>query len=120
VERISGSSFHTFLRTRLLDPIGMADSTFRLADTKLPRFAYPYRPDGNDATRMTRIAPFTWAGYPDGSLRTTVDDYGRFLAMLMNTGRSGGTPEFRADTIATWLAPQKISNLPPARGPGIG
>lgn len=116
VERLSGTSFDAFLRKRLLDPIGMPDSTFRLADTKLPRFAYPYRPDGTDAARMVRIAPFTWAGYTDGSLRTTVDDYGRFLAMLMNQGRSGAVEVFKPGTIAAWLAPQKIANMPPARG----
>ena len=41
---------------------------------------------------MTRIAPFTWAGYTDGSLRTTVSDCGHFLAMLLNRGAYGGRP----------------------------
>jgi CubicO group peptidase (beta-lactamase class C family) len=116
VERLSGTSFDAFLRKRLLDPIGMPDSTFRLADTKLPRFAYAYRPDGADAPRMVRIAPFTRAGYTDGSLRTTVDDYGRFLAMLLNQGRRGAVEVFKPATIAAWLAPQKIAKMPPARG----
>jgi len=116
VERLSGMNFHAFVRTRLLDPVGMPDSTFRLADSPLARFAFPYRPAAGDARTMNRIAPFTWAGYTDGSLRTTVDDYGRFLALLLNEGRRGTTAVFKPDTIRTWLAPQHIPNMPPARG----
>lgn len=116
VERISGASFHDYCRSRLLTPLEMPDSTYRLSDTALARFAYPYRPDPADPARMHRIAPFTWAGYTDGSLRTTVSDYGHFLAMLLNQGRYGSRQVFAPETIATWLAPQKVRGMPPARG----
>ena len=94
----------------------MRDSTYRLSDTKLERFAFPYRPDPADPGRMTRIAPFTWAGYTDGSLRTTVPDYGHFLVMVLNRGRYRGRQVMKPETVATWLAPQGISGMPPARG----
>lgn len=116
IERISGTSFHEYCRSQLLTPLGMPDSTYRLSDTTLARFAFPYRPDQADAARMIRIAPFAWAGYTDGGLRTTVADYGHLLSMLLNQGRYDSRQVFRPDTIATWLAPQKIQGMPPARG----
>lgn len=116
IERLSGTSFHEYCRTQLLTPLDMPDSTYRLSDTKLARFAYPYRPDPNGGPRMMRIAPFTWAGYTDGSLRTTVADYGHFLAMLLNRGRYGSQQVLKPETVATWLAPQNIPGMPPARG----
>jgi len=116
VERMSGTSFHEYCRTHLLAPLDMPDSTYRLADTALERFAYPYQPDRADATRMRQLRPFTWAGYTDGSLRTTVPDYGHFLVMLLNQGRYGGRQVLKPETVATWLTPQKIPGMPPARG----
>ena len=116
IERISGTSFHEYCGTHLLKPLDMRDSTYRLSNTKLERFAYPYWPDPADPGHMTRIAPFTWAGYTDGSLRTTVPDYGHFLVMVLNRGRYRGRQVMKPETVATWLAPQEIPGMPPARG----
>jgi CubicO group peptidase (beta-lactamase class C family) len=64
---------------------------------------------------MVRVAPFTWPGYTDGSLRTTVTEYGHFLAMLLNQGRYDGVQVLKPETVALILTPQRVPAMPPAR-----
>jgi CubicO group peptidase (beta-lactamase class C family) len=53
----------------------------------------------------------TWPGAPDApnpafGARTTVDDYGRFVAMLLHHGEAGGTRILSADAVAEMVRNQ--------------
>jgi CubicO group peptidase (beta-lactamase class C family) len=64
IEVLGGADFATVVQRRLTGPLGMASTT------------WPGAPD---------------APNPAFGARTTVDDYGRFLAMLLHHGTAGGT-----------------------------
>ena len=51
VEVASGQSFDVFLRERIIKPLGMVDTDFNVPDSKWPRMATVYSPDGSGGIR---------------------------------------------------------------------
>ena len=105
VEVLSGTTFDKFLRTRLLEPLGMNDTYFYIPDAKADRLASLYTPNaarGLDevegtvegqhliysATYSTGEHRNYFAG--GAGLSSTVHDYARFLQMLLNGGELDG------------------------------
>jgi CubicO group peptidase (beta-lactamase class C family) len=106
VEKLSGQSLDVFFRERLIDPLGMADTSFCLPPEKADRLAVVY--SAKDGKSERAASPGTWQGtghigqghYAGGpckafaggaGLLSTAQDYSRFLEML----RQGGTYEGR-------------------------
>mgnify|MGYP005840373921 CR=1 FL=1 len=96
VQRMSGLRFDEFLRTRVLEPLGMVDTGFSVPEDKLSRFAANYQ-RGPDKT-LQRIddplaSPYggevTFHG-GGGGLVSTGRDYLRFCRMLLGRGTLDG------------------------------
>jgi CubicO group peptidase (beta-lactamase class C family) len=102
IEVVSGESLLQFEKQRLLDPLGMPNTAFYVADeAKWPRIA---RSLPND--RFVR----TIAGLRDPTLKrrwesggagmvSTIGDYARFLQMLLNGGTLDGRRYLKPETI---------------------
>ncbi len=106
VEKISGMTFGEFLRTRLFEPLGMADTAFHVDPGKIDRFAscYVARPEGgitlqDDARASSYAAPpaFESGG---GGLVSTAADYMRFCRMLLGGGELDGVRILGPKTVA--------------------
>ena len=96
IARASGMSFPDFLRTRIFEPLGMADSFFWVPDDKADRFGPAYTPDPKIGKRVVQDHPSSsrWrnpASFPSGGagLISTADDYLKFAKMILGKGRSG-------------------------------
>jgi CubicO group peptidase (beta-lactamase class C family) len=96
VGRISGQPFEQFLRSRILDPLGMTDTDFMVPAAKASRFAacYAATPDGrmtlqDDPQTSFFLKPPTFVS-GGGGLVSTVADYLRFCRMLLNGGTLDG------------------------------
>jgi len=90
VEVISGQKIDAFLESRILQPLGMLDTSYLVPPAKHPRVvAVNARgADGKFAERpMPATLPAQVAG--DGGLYGTASDYGLFLRMLLNRGKLG-------------------------------
>ena len=91
VERVSAHPLDTFLRTRLLEPLEMADTSFELAaDARARLVTVHQRVNG---VLMERPNPDV-ARSPvrgDGGQFSTARDYGKFLRLFLNGGRAGPT-----------------------------
>lgn len=87
VESIVEQPFDQICKERIFDPLGMADTSFTLADLDEAKLAMPY--GGNAA--FTPLGHREHANYPDGSLRSSVLDLSRFLLMSMQLGEYQGT-----------------------------
>jgi CubicO group peptidase (beta-lactamase class C family) len=88
VEQIAGQPFDQFCRDRIFAPLGMTDTSFRLADLDEAKVAMPYdRTSGHFVAHGHSGFPT----YPDGLLRTSVPHLARFLAMNADLGDLGGT-----------------------------
>lgn len=102
IEVVSGQSFDAFLKARIFDPLGMASTGFRVAESDIGRFSTNYVLLG--AAKLP-IDPATNSIYLDqppipyggGGLVSSARDYDRFLAMLLGEGETDGvrlmTPE---------------------------
>jgi CubicO group peptidase (beta-lactamase class C family) len=96
VEVISGVSLDEFLRTRILDPLGMHDTAFHVDPAQVDRAARLYSPD--PATGEARVSalealptatPTFLSG--GGGLWGTAADYLRFCHFLLGRGELDGT-----------------------------
>lgn len=96
VSRVTGQPLETFLRERILDPLGMNDTAFHVPADKIDRLPPLYGPDpqtGEFAVwdhaaggRSSTPPAFQGAG---GGLVSTADDYHSYFRMLLNHGMHG-------------------------------
>jgi CubicO group peptidase (beta-lactamase class C family) len=102
IEVVSGKSLLQFEKERLLDPLGMPDTTFYVNDpAKLARLAAPLPTDsdyrvGNDLS-VKRMMRWESGG---GGMASTVTDFARFSQMLLNGGSLDGKQYLSAKAFA--------------------
>ena len=96
IERIAGMRLGEYFQEHIFAPLGMADTGFDLDPAKQDRLAdcYGYRPgkpprliDSAAQSRLAEPAQFHSGG---GGLLSTIADYDRFCAMLLNQGEANG------------------------------
>src|ERR1700687_2160573 len=103
IEVVSGQSLYQFEKQRLLDPLGMTDTAFYVADaTKRPRIAEPM-PEDRSVSPVAGIrdplTPRRWESGGAGMVGT-IGDYARFTQMLLNGGTFEGRRYLKPETIA--------------------
>ena len=106
IEVLSGQRLDEYLRAHILDPLGMVDTSFEIADDKLDRFAANYTWHADSRTYSPIDAPAT-SSYRSrtylsaaGGLTSTAADYMRFCKMLANGGELDGARILGPRTIA--------------------
>lgn len=122
IKRASGMSFPDFVQRRILNPVGMDDTVWRLrpgdADRLMQIYAFgrnrdnpPVVPPGASAEAYS--APVTlYAG--GAGLVSSTRDYLDFLSMLLNDGRSGRVRVMRPETarlIRSDILPEGLTAL---------
>lgn len=94
IEVISGLSYEDFLKTRLLEPLGMKDTTFRPDERRIARLAKSYKANASktDLEEIT-IGQLTYPlngrdrqPMPAGGLFSTAEDISKFCRMILNGG----------------------------------
>jgi CubicO group peptidase (beta-lactamase class C family) len=104
IEVISGKSLLQFEKEKLLDPLGMPDTSFYVTDAaKLALLAEPLPTDndfrvGNDRTAR-RMMKWESGG---GGMVSTIGDFARFSQMLLNGGSLDGKQ---------YLSPQAFNEM---------
>ena len=88
-EAASGVDFGELCRTRILQPLRMRDSGFRLADIGTDDLAMPYRYD-RARDRFEAFYQYGYPDYPDGALRTSAVHLARWLGAFMQEGEFRG------------------------------
>jgi len=133
IARVSGMTFPDFLRMRLFEPLGMKDTGFWVSDEKLDRLATcpscglvmygtPNVSDPARGGRWSRAPIFPSGG---GGLVSTADDYFKFVQMLLNHGKLGGTRILSRKSVelmtSNFLTPeQRTSYTSEGEGVGLG
>ncbi len=105
IELVSGVGYWEFIKTRLLQPLGMGDTDFAVAEADMERLAESYLVDDTDALVSTSCLlsyPLTnrdRCANPAGGLFSTARDVCRFCQMVMNGGELDGR---------RYLSPQSV------------
>ncbi|BCW90503.1 hypothetical protein sos41_36730 [Alphaproteobacteria bacterium SO-S41] len=106
VGKISGVPFETFLKQRLLEPLGMIDTDFHVPPEKQARLAANYQPvkggrmkllDDPKTSSFLTPPSFISGG---GGLVSTAADYLKFATMLVQGGTANGTRFLSPKTLA--------------------
>jgi CubicO group peptidase (beta-lactamase class C family) len=115
IEVVSAKSLYAFEKERILDPLGMRDTSFYVKDqSKWPRIAEPLANDraiGRDAEFGDPRVPRRWESGGGGMLSTAAD-YARFLQMLL----SGGTLDAHHYLSPKSIAAMTSNQIGPAAG----
>jgi CubicO group peptidase (beta-lactamase class C family) len=106
IERVTGGELEPFLRARLFDPLGMADTSFWVPPDKEDRLTTAYAPDpeGGGLTVFDPPRGGWWSTPPPmanaaGMLVSTLDDFWAFAAMLRAGGVHDGTQVLSAASV---------------------
>jgi CubicO group peptidase (beta-lactamase class C family) len=127
VEVVSGKPLYQFEKENILDPLGMTDTSFYVADTaKQPRIAEPFKNDRTIGAGAEfgdpRVAKKWESG--GGGMVGTVGDYARFAMMLANGGTLDGKRYLGPKTLAYMTSDHLAGVITPGPyylpGPGYG
>ncbi len=117
LERTEGEAFAKYLKRTVLDPLGLAHSSFEPTPetTKNLAKAYMWTIDGRTFDAPT----FQMGIAPSGSMYTTVGDLGRFVSTLFAGGRGSNGSILKAATLEQMWTPQ-YARAGQKTGYGIG
>lgn len=123
VEILSGKTFPRYCRDNIFAPLGMEHTAWYLAEMDTSKHAVPYKyvPDGKIGGELLRqdgvlegslqqggYLPhclYSFTNYPDGLLRTSVNQLARFLMIYMHRGLYGKSRILKESTISHMLRP---------------
>ena len=100
VEEVAGETWEALVQSRILDPLGMQDTTVaeKLRRPDQPPLSQSYRVQGGIAHPAFRIDIGAFA--PAGSIASTAADMSRFLRFLMGDGALDGERLLQPETMA--------------------
>lgn len=141
VERMAGTPFARYCRSRIFEPLGMAETSWYLADIDLSRHVVPYswseggnvlsptwggRPLGVIREGVGAVipegdghhgsCPYNHPNFPDGFLRTSVRQLSRYARAYLNGGILEGRRILQEATIRQMLEDQDVN---PQRPQGL-
>lgn len=96
VEVVSGMTLDRFLEEMIFRPLGMKDSGFYVKKEDIARLTEPVNIPPVLLTNATALPKMLSGG---GGLVSTVDDYYRFLHMLLNGGEIDGRRILKKETV---------------------
>ena len=103
IEVVSGKSLYQFEKERLLDPLGMKDTAFYVADTAKAALVAERFPNdrtiGSNAEMADPRVVKKWES-GGGGMVSTLADYARFAQMILNGGTLDGRRYLSPRTIA--------------------
>ncbi len=106
IEKLSGVPFTTYVRTHVLDPLGMTETGWTQPAQRMPRVAAMYQ-RGADG-KLLHVPDAQARAMIDGTHRMTmggagiaapIDDYMRFARMLLGGGALGSVRILKATTV---------------------
>jgi CubicO group peptidase (beta-lactamase class C family) len=103
VEQISALPFNEYCHQYILDPLGMNQSGWFLHEVDTSRHITPYE---FAQGKNTPLNLYSFPNYPDGLLRTSVNELSRFLIAIMNGGSYEDARILKKSTLKKMLSIQ--------------
>lgn len=118
IERLTDMPYEAYIQKYILNPLGMADTTYCPKDTQLERIM-EFVERGEDEFKKGDILPK--AGFVDfkegqvsggAGLFSSLEDYSRFAGMLLNYGTYEGNCILKKETVKEMIRPQLGKDIP--------
>ena len=108
IEVVSGKSLYEFEQERLLGPLGMRDTAFKVDDSKRARVAEPLPGDNTLSSVRGLGDPVLRRRWESGGggMLGTIADYARFAQMLLNGGTLDGRQYLKPETVRLMTSDQ--------------
>jgi CubicO group peptidase (beta-lactamase class C family) len=122
VEKYSGMPYTQFLKTRILDPLGMKNTYFTIKDVPKGRAVPTHIKSKNGKWKAKKIRDFTWStgGHyfaVDGGFFSTVEDLFPWYQMLLDGGEYGGV-RYLSEKSVRELTRKQTGDVPVGHGSG--
>lgn len=102
IEMITKENFNAYSKRVLFQPLEMRNTGWLLAEVNLENHSRLYRKEANSTTQYQLYGITT---YPDGGLRTSVDELSKFLVCVLNDGTYKGTAILKKKSAAEFRRP---------------
>lgn len=113
LQRIARQDFAEYCQEQIFTPLEMKNTGWHLRDLDTNKVIFGYSFSPNDTVPVYRKAQhFGEPGYPCGTLRTTMDDFARFIGVIIDDGRYRNRQLLKPETVKLMLRPQGIQNIP--------
>src|SRR5512138_804951 len=119
VERISGMPFNEYCRQAVFEPLGMEHTAWYFKDVDTDLMAVPY--GYNELLRQPRRYGFYgYPTYPDGALKTSVNEFARFMFVFINEGKTiDGKVFLQPETVKEMLTLHKFPGMSDGESVGL-
>ena len=120
VEKYSGMPYAEFLKTRILDPLGMKNTYFTIKNVPRSKAVPLHRKLKNGTWEYTSRGDFGNGHYfaVDGGFFSTVEDLFPWYQMLLNGGELGGVRYLSEKSVRELTRKQTGDVKPAGHGPG--
>jgi CubicO group peptidase (beta-lactamase class C family) len=98
LEYVTDTAFNEYCNEHIFTPLGMTSTGWLTTEIDLDNMTVHY----DNGT--TPLAPYSFATYPDGALKTTTHDYAKFLLAIVNGGSYHGQRILRPSTVNNMLS----------------
>jgi CubicO group peptidase (beta-lactamase class C family) len=116
LELATGSSLADYAAAHLFRPLGMQHTSWELRDFSWGEVATPYVWDETSSSYV-ELPLYGLATWPDGGLRSSARDLGRFLAAILHQGELCGTRILQPESVGRMLTPRVVDDV---EGVGFG
>jgi methyl acetate hydrolase len=106
VEKVSGTGLDAFMKARIFDPLGMADTSYAVPPEKRDRVVTVHTRSGASFAERPNGATLRSRPAGDGGLFSTAADYGRFMQLFLDGGRAGTTRLVSESTVRRMVSNQ--------------
>ena len=111
VESLSGIPLHQYAKEQIMEPLEMTTSSYMLADLNESLLAMPYN------KKNQPYGHYTYPDYPDGQLRTSVNQMAKFLNMFIKKGIYGnGNQRLLSEATVDLMRTRQVPDLDPTQG----
>jgi CubicO group peptidase (beta-lactamase class C family) len=119
IECISGIQFNEYCKQFIFEPLGMKNTAWYFKDVDVNLMAIPYGYD-DSIHKPIHYGFYSYPTYPDGALKTSVNEFARFLFLFINKGNTlEGKPFLRTETVKQMLHLHKFPGMDQGQEVGL-
>lgn len=116
VEKLAKMDFSEYCKENIFKPMEMNNTGWHLKDVDTSRvvfgYGFPKKDSITGKEAYEKVNHFGTPGYPEGMLRSTMQDLTHFLSAYIHDGRYKDYQMLKPETVKLMLTPQGIKNIP--------